>query len=193
MRQKWLRSMVLSLALATGAAEATMTPRLTLEGMVERSERIVQGRCLRTWSEWDAGRQFIWTHSEIEVSESLKGGPVTTVTISEPGGRVGDLEMRIEGMPHYQPGEEMVLFVYRTPIGLWRARGLGQGKYRILADPASGRRRVRGDVSGVALAEPARPTAGRGTELRQLDGMQLEDFKSRLRELIGRQAAGVQR
>ncbi|MBI3696147.1 MAG: hypothetical protein HY238_15080, partial [Acidobacteria bacterium] len=53
-------------------APATMVPRFTLEQIVERSERIVDGRCLRSWSAWDAGHQFIWTHYEIQIAEPLK-------------------------------------------------------------------------------------------------------------------------
>src|SRR5437867_10443567 len=115
--------------LAAAPAGATMVERLSLEQLVERSERIVQGRCERTWSDWDAKHQSIWTHWEIQVTEPIKGGPVTKLVISEPGGIVGDVGMLVEGVPHYEPGEEIVLFLYKTPIGYWRSRGLGQGKY----------------------------------------------------------------
>ena len=111
-------------------AGATMAPRLSFEELVARSERIVHGRCLRSWSAWDAPGRFIWTHTEIQLLDRLKGSAVTVV-VSELGGIVGGLGLAVEGVPRYQPGEEVVLFLYQTPIGYWRARGLEQGVYRV--------------------------------------------------------------
>lgn len=191
MKTKLKLSAALCLLVVEGVAEATVAPRFSLEEMVERSERIVQGRSVRTWSAWDAERQFIWTHSEIQVSDPLKGARVSTVVVSEPGGSVDGVEMLIEGVPHYQPGDEMVLFLYRTPIGLWRARGMGQGKYKIWTDPQAGSRRVRPDLGGVALVDPAGAATARGTDLRQTEGMPLEEFKSRVRGLLARPERGT--
>jgi len=175
---------VIWLSLVCGPGHATIAERLTLEDMVERSERIVQGRCIRTWSAWDAERQFIWTHSEIEVLDSLKGAKTTTLLVSEPGGVVDGVGMTVEGAPRYERGEELVLFAYRVPNGFWRARGFGQGKFTIVADPRSGERRVNSEAHHtVALVEAARIEGRRGTDLRQLNGMPLEQFKARVRGL----------
>lgn len=180
----------ISVLCLAASMQATMTPRLTLEEMVERSERIVQGRCLRSWSAWDADHQFIWTHCEIQVSDNLKGGPVSTMVVSEPGGAVDGTELLIAGMPRHQPGEEMVLFLYRTPIGFWRARGLGQGKFSVRAD-APGSRRVRADLYGAVLVEPAGAGVRTGADLLRLDEMPLEEFKSKVREMASRPARGA--
>ena len=163
---------------------ATMVPRFTLEQIVDSSERIVHGRCLRSWSAWDAGHQFIWTHYELQVAEPLKGVPPATITVSEPGGQVDGLEMAIAGMPRYQAGEEVVAFLYRTPIGYWRAYGLGQGKYTVREG------RVRADLNGATLVDTDR-AAQQGTDLRRLDGIPLEEFKTRVRGLAVRQLKGA--
>jgi hypothetical protein len=188
-----LRSLLRSLAaaaLAVGAAQATLVERVSLEQLVDGSARIVQGRCLRTWSAWDATHQNIWTHSEIQVTDLLKGDAGQTVVVSELGGEVGDLGMRVEGMPQYQPGEEMVLFLYQTPIGLWRTRGLGQGKFIVLRDAPAGAARVRADLQTAALTEPA-GGAPQGTDLRRLDGLALDSFKTQVRALVKRPAAAA--
>ncbi len=168
-----------------GAAFATMVPRFTLEQMVERSERIVHGRCLRSWSAWDSSHQFIWTHYEIQVAEPLKGAPAATIFVSEPGGQADGLEMAIAGVPRYQPGEEVVAFLYRTPIGYWRAYGLGQGKYLVRDG------RVRADLHGASLVEADRSALDGGADLRRLDGIALQEFKSRVRGLAARQSRGA--
>ena len=185
---KWLYSFVAVVCL-TLPAGATLVPPFSLEELVARSEVIVQGRCLRSWTDWDANHQFIWTHHEIEVSAPLKGTLARTVVVSEVGGRVGELQLLVEGMPTYRPSEELVLFLYRTPTGLWRARGLGQGKYTVRIDD-SGTRRVRADLHGAALLEPNGGPA-RVSALRRLEGTALEDFKSQIRDLVARQRKGL--
>ena len=168
-------------------ALATLTTRLSIEELAERSERIVQGRCIRTWSSWDAERQFIWTHSEILVSSALKGGRTAAVVVSEPGGAVDGVEMTVEGMPRYQPGEELVLFLYRTPVGLVRSRGLAQGRFQVASDPA-GSRIVRQNLQGAVVVDSSGAASFAGRRL--LDGMPLEAFLSTVRGILAGQGGG---
>ena len=175
---------------AGGWLSATMAPRLTIEELVERSDLIVEGRCLRTWSAWDAPTQFVWTHTEIQVWDSLKGDVLRTVVVSEPGGAIDGVEMSIDGVPRYRPGEDVVAFLYRTPIGLLRSRGLGQGKFRVVAGPAGGVLRVQAELEGAAIVEPAGAVRPAGTGLQRLQGTPLQEFKSRVRGLIARRAKG---
>jgi hypothetical protein len=69
-----------------GISAAAVIPRLTFDQLVDTSERVVQGRVLRTWVAWDRSRHFIWTHYEIAVSETVKGAASPSVVVSEPGG-----------------------------------------------------------------------------------------------------------
>ncbi len=188
MMLKWFLSLI-GVVCLTLPAGATLVPGFSLEGLVARSETIVQGRCLRSWSDWDANHQYIWTHHEIEVSEPLKGTPARSVVVSELGGRAGDMELHVEGMPSYRPGEEVVVFLYRTATGLWRTRGLGQGKYAIRSDDG-GKRRVRADLHGAVVAEMSAAPA-RTSDLQRLDGATLDDFKSQIRGLVTRQRKGL--
>ena len=98
--------------------------------MVRSSESIVHARVVRHWSAWDPSHRFIWTHYEMEVQDRLKGG-VATRTISEPGGSTDGMVMKVEGVPEHRDGEEMVVFLHRTPIGYWRCYGLAQGKFTV--------------------------------------------------------------
>ena len=63
---------VFILPLFAASAWATSVPRLSLEQMVDSSERILHGRTVRSWSAWDADHRIIWTHYEIEVADTLK-------------------------------------------------------------------------------------------------------------------------
>ena len=155
---------VVAVLAVAGPAAATVVPRLTLEEIVARSEVVVHGRCVRTWAAWDSERRFIWTHSEIQVLDRWKGAAGATVVVSELGGVVGEMGLAVDGMPRYEPGEEVVLFLYRVPNGYWRTRGLGQGKYEV-------------EVSA------------RG-ESRARDAGSIEQFKTRVRGIAARPAAG---
>lgn len=172
--------------LAAGIGQATVVERVTLEELVERSTRIVQGRCVRTWAAWDSATRLIWTHSELQITDELKGSRTPAVVVSEPGGVLDGVGMAVEGVPHYRPGEEVVVFLYRTPLGQWRTRGLGQGKFTLTPD-----RRVKTTVSGAALVSPQGVARPRGLEQEQLDQMGVDEFLGRVRALVLQRPQGA--
>ncbi len=156
---------------------------MSFERVVRSSPRAVRGVVVRSRSAWDADRNAIWTHYDIRVSETLRGPTGAIFTISEPGGRVDDLEMRVPGAPRFSVGEEAVIFAYPTPLGYWRVRGWGQGRFRV----------ERGDGAAVVRL-PARPTGptrpdearkNRAATLAPRDREQLDSFLERARTLIG--------
>jgi hypothetical protein len=143
--------------------QAAMVPSLSLENVIDQSEVIVHGRVGRTWTAWDNAHKYIWTHHAIEVIDHLRGGGAGPIVASEPGGELNGIGMKFSGSLAYAPGEETILFLYRTPIGYLRATAAGQGKYTVIAG-----RKVRANIEG-------RPG---------LDGLTLESFKARVRESL---------
>lgn len=131
-----------------GISAAAVVPRLSFEQLVDTSDRVVEGRVVRTWVAWDRARQFIWTHYEVAVSDNVKGAASSTVVVSEPGGTLDGETMAIPGVVRYSRGDEMVLFLRRTPIGYLRTNGYEQGRYRVRdrAQTASLKARVRSRV-----------------------------------------------
>ena len=130
MRNKYSMMTLIAALIAPAVATATVVPRLDLQHMVQSSESIVHARVVRHWSAWDSLHRFIWTHYEMDVQDRLKGGAATTV-ISEPGGTAEGMGMKVEGVPEHRDGEEMVVFLHRTPVGYWRCYGLAQGKFTV--------------------------------------------------------------
>lgn len=172
---------------------ATMVPRLSLEELTDGSQLIIHGHVRRSWTAWDRTHQFIWTHYEVQVLESLKGIPQSRVVVSEPGGAVGGMVMRIGGTLPFTIGEEAILFLYRTPVGYWRTYGLGQGKYTVTRDPVSGRKVIRTNLQGMTLVDlkvsrESRPLS-RATSLSSLSGLKLEAFRAQIRTALGRKDA----
>jgi len=187
-----LSSVAAGLLLVAATGWTTLVPRMTLEQMAEESHRILHGTVVRVWSGWDAGRQVIWTHAAVRLHETLKGEPAEEIVVSEPGGEVGGMEMRVAGAPRFEPGEELVLFTTKTPIGYLRTCGWGQGKF--IVQEEGGAKKVAGPVlRGVSLVAPS--GKGRGAErqaaspLQSLDGLPLSEFKLRIRRLLERNQA----
>jgi hypothetical protein len=134
--------MTVTLLALSLAASAAVAPELTLEQLAARSEIIAHARVERSWMAWDGAHKYIWTHHELHVIDPIRGsaGPVV---VSEPGGFLNGVGMRVSGAVEYRPGEEIVVFLYRTPVGFYRAVGQEQGKLAISRD-----RRVRtGDLA----------------------------------------------
>jgi hypothetical protein len=181
-------TLLVLLALFYGASWATLVPTMTLEDLASKSQSVVHGKVMRTWSAWDNNQQMIWTHYEVAVSESLKGTAQGKLVVSEPGGTVGETSMLIAGTPVYEVGEEIVVFTEATPIGYARTCGWGQGKFRVSATQDGMRKVVASARRTVELVESSdKKQSAPGetrTALQTLNGMGLDEFKARVRTLI---------
>jgi len=181
---------VFALALLWGAATSsgTVVPRLSADDLVQGSEFIFQARVVRTWAAWDRSHKYIWTHHELEVQDSMKGAATRTIVVSEPGGSLEGLTQYIAGTPRYLPDEDVVVFLYRTPLGLLRTSGFAQGKFAIRRLAGDSQNRVYTNLEGLSLAElPGKRGSSAGASsstVRHFDGLSLVDFKVRIRELM---------
>ena len=110
---------------------ASSLPQLSLEELASHSDRIVAGHVVRTWAAMDSENRFIWTHYEIKVGATLKGQAQGSVVVSEPGGALNGVTLLVPGSTPYTVGEEVSVFLYKTPIGYLRTTNYGQGKFLI--------------------------------------------------------------
>lgn len=104
-----------------------VAPPYTLDELVAHSEFIVHGRIAASRVAWDAKHKYIWTHYNVAVIESIRGD-ATAIVVSEPGGSLDGVNQQFSGAVPYAAGEELVLFLYRTPVGYLRTTGGPQGK-----------------------------------------------------------------
>ncbi|HKB17097.1 MAG TPA: hypothetical protein VKF62_13605, partial [Planctomycetota bacterium] len=112
------------------------------------------GKCLSTRSVLD-GAGNIATEVRVEVSRAFKGGG-GDVEFRVPGGVIGDRGFLVPGVPEFSAGEEILLFLTpESPTGLRLPVGLGQGKFRIERDAATGRKTLVRSLGGVRLLDPA--------------------------------------
>jgi len=183
---KRLFGVIILAALNACFCGATAVSRLSLEEMVHGSDLIVIGQVTRVWSAWDGQHRFIWTHHEIAVHDVAKGGRNQKITVSEPGGVVNGVGMRIAGAPAYAPGEQVLLFLERVPNGYLRSLGMGQGKLRISVDG-----RVHLTHSGADLVQAGKPGTN-GTNLESLDGVAAAHVRERVARLVQSESEKLQ-
>lgn len=128
---------------------------------------IVAGRVLSTETVF-TGRT-IETHTRVAVSRSYRGH-AESVTVVTPGGRFGGRHLRVAGVPSFEPGEEVLLFLYRG-AGSWRPVGMFQGVWRL--DPERPDRALASAADGASLREPDQGEAA------------VARAERRVRELVG--------
>jgi hypothetical protein len=159
-------------------ASATTLIRMDLKVLAHSAELIVRARCAGSETRWETGA--IWTFDDFEVLETFKGAPPRILRVRLPGGRVGHLETRIEGVPHFSQGEEAVLFVEQTSAGDYGVTSWAQGAFRIHRETVSGEARITQDTSRFAVFDP-------GTRQFSPAGIRdlpLSDFRRQLAEAL---------
>lgn len=141
--------------LSASQAMASQAIRLDLEQLTRSSDAIVIGKVSRVSSRWTKDQRLIVTEVAITVSERLKGGAEETVTVVQPGGVVGTVGQRVSGLPQFNKGDEVVLFLEQQSPRAFLVTGMAQGKFRVERS-SDGRSvfAVPDDLAGLGLVEP---------------------------------------
>lgn len=157
-RSPWLSVLVLAvLAVLPAAARATTVLKLPVEEMTRRADLVVRGEVTDVAVRSDDRNRPLATVVTFRVSDVLKGQPTSPVLRLElVGGSNAEHFSRVAGMPGFRPGEEVVLFLEKTPWG-FIPMGLSQGKYTVQRDVAGRARALR----EVPTARVVRDTQGR--------------------------------
>lgn len=165
-----------------GALQATTLVRYDLEGLTRAAKSVFVGTCRESHTELIGGQPY--TRLTFEVGEVVKGQTAATLEVCLPGGEYQGRRLELAGMPQFAPGEEVVLFLTEPdPQGHPWPVGLGQGKFRVQRDAAA-KARVYQNAGEARLY---------GTPGASLDGMELQEFLSRVREVAKEDAGDAQR
>jgi len=169
------------LLLLSSPARATTMVRMTDEALTLGADTIVTG----TVTDVHAGRAAsgtISTYVTIAIDTVVKGYlPTATVTIREPGGRLGDDELHLYGAPQYEIGESVIAFLGQAGDGFLRTSQMALGKFSVTSDPESGERVASRhvDEEGVIVLGAAR------LQSHDPDDRRLADpFIARLRDIV---------
>src|ERR1700730_1803746 len=125
-----------------GLLAATLAPvpgstlqQLSLDDMIRLSNVIVRGKAQPTFSNYRGS--IIYTHYQVQVSETLKGPASSQLDIVVPGGSANHFQQTFAGAPTLAPGQDYVLFLWTSKSGLTQVIGLSQGLF-VVTTNASG-------------------------------------------------------
>jgi hypothetical protein len=143
--------------LATGVARATSVIPPSFSELVGRAERVTHGVVTEVRSDWSvqAGFRVIKTWVTVRLEEELKAsGTESSVTLEFLGGRMPEGEMRVEGSPRFQVGEEILVFVAGNGADACPLVGWGHGAFRVAPAPSGGGKHVV-RMNGLPLRSPS--------------------------------------
>ena len=141
--------------LGASLATATTVQKFSRQELAKKSASIVQAKVEDVYSSQDAVSKEIYTYINLSVLESVKGAKgEKSITIRQLGGTVGNLISAVPGMPSFQRGEEVVVFLsVRDRDGYPWVMGLQQGKYSVVTDE-NGLKHVRNELDGLKMLTP---------------------------------------
>jgi hypothetical protein len=133
--------------------------RLTLSDMAVKSTLVVRGQVLSSNTAFNRG--LIFTHYQVQVTETLKGSASGTIDVAVPGGVANGVRQAVAGAPEFQAGDDYVFFLWTGKSGITQVLGLTQGLFRVTgtgADPTLARRASRELMLDQATHKPVQDT-----------------------------------
>jgi hypothetical protein len=193
----WFAVGVTGLFFATANATTVIPP--TFEEMTDRAELIFVGKVVSSRAEWRTVgiKRVIFTLVEFERQEVLKGEAGVSVTLQFLGGTVGDVTLEIAGVPKFNAGDRVFLFVEGNRVQFCPLVGVFHGKFGVRKDEKTGR-----DIlvmhNGKPLCDVAEIGTGEGAEYMpkrakpsipaDREPMSVDAFKSKILAHLGESA-----
>lgn len=172
-------------------ARATTVVPPTFGEMVDRADFVFIGKVSESRSEWKTvgANRVIFTLVTFDVQETWKGRSVPAVTLQFLGGTIGDVSLVVAGVPKFNIGESVIVFVEGNEVQFCPIVGVFHGKFGVRKDANSGRDIVL-KHDGRPLRDVAEIGTGEGAELRPTqpkifipadrEPMSVDDFKTRI-------------
>ena len=162
-------------------ARAMVLEALPLRELTRRVDLVVHGEVLGQTTRRESDGHTLWTRTRVRIVETFKGScPAGELTFDQLGGTLDGLTELIPGDASFQPGEEVVVFLARTPKG-FVLYGFSEGKFTVGYDPVLGSPLVRRDLSNVGLV-----TRGGQPLPASYAPARLEDFRAEIRSYANR-------
>jgi hypothetical protein len=171
-----MRKLVLALLAASiGATQGSTLQQLSMDDMIQKSTMIVRGRAHMTGAGFRGS--IIYTHYQVQVSETYKGFAAPQWDVAVLGGVANGIQQRFAGAPALNEGEDYVFFLWTSKTGLTQIIGLSQGLFAVTAG-ASNPMVVRAASTETMLN-------AQGQQVTDSDiRMQLTDLRSRIQKSL---------
>jgi hypothetical protein len=142
-----------SLAASYSPTRATTLKRMSVADLSRAAHVVIRARCVTNSTRWDAGE--IWTFTTFDVEETWKGSAPAQITVRLLGGSAGNFTSTVSGVPRFSPGEEVILFLERTPAQDYSIVSWMQGTFRIAHNSTTGEESVTQDTAAFPVFDPA--------------------------------------
>lgn len=173
--------------LATGIARSTTVIPPSFDALVASAGTIFVGEAMNIRSEWEStsnGRAII-TIVTFRVEDVWKGNVGAVTQLEFLGGAIGEIGMKVEGMPTFRLGQRDVLFVGTQVRAVSPLVGFMHGRMRVERDTVTGVDRVR-TYDGRALGSVAQIGPQRApASLASTTPMRLTDLEAAVRSRAG--------
>jgi hypothetical protein len=131
--------------LSTSFAQLTLSE---VESMSKNADLIITGKVTQQNSSWNENKTRIYTQATIQVEEYLKGnnnsGPIT---VSYPGGEVGEVGEMYSHMPRFENNEEVLVFLKKDEKSTsYKVLNGEEGKINVIIDPKTGEKVTTSNV-----------------------------------------------
>ena len=136
----WLRRLYLAVCLAlvldAVPAQATTVIPPGFDQLVAQADYVVRAVVVSVTSELHAEgpHRHIMTKVELDVREVISGTPPQPLVLQLLGGKVGDEEMVVDGVPKFKVGDEDILFVHGNGRQFCPLVALMYGRFPIKRD-----------------------------------------------------------
>jgi len=106
----------------------------------EKADVILTGKVTQQASSWNENKTRIYTRTTIQVEDYLKGNHNgNTITVTSPGGEVGDIGEKYSHMPSFDNNEELLVFLKKdTKSTDYHVLNGEDGKINLITDPKTG-------------------------------------------------------
>ena len=158
----------------------TTVPKMDLQTLINKSDHIVQGKVEGMDVIVEQDRPY--TRVRIRVDDPIydrRGDRRQTVFLKFVGGRMntpqGPVDVSVSGMPSFNLGDNVILFLREQPDGNNTVVGMNQGKFLVVGEVAVA------SISGVELVDPK---TGKTMPSGYVEKAPVDAFKAKIRELL---------
>jgi VCBS repeat protein len=137
---------LLVLLIATSSAFATTFVVPPDRDLIHRANAIVIATAMASYSRPGTdllSAAAIETVTPMQIEETIKGRFGLTLEVVEPGGTYGGVSMLLAGVPQFEAGQRMLLFLASTGKDRWAVTELVLGKFTFTTDESGERLLVR--------------------------------------------------
>jgi hypothetical protein len=131
-------SLICLILAVPGFVQGTTQQKLAIDQLTDEADLVVRGRVEGVKIRQAPDRRSVSTVVSVSVKKQFKGPEVSSVTVEQPGGAMGDVVQVVPGLAEFSQGEDVVLFLNRQRGGVFNTVNGKQGKFTIKTQAETG-------------------------------------------------------